>query len=242
MTLTVPKPQLTYDVWNGSAFLEKPVTVMVGGVGVPPSDLVTYGFLPFRKVGAASALEVWDDGPKTWKPDPGSSLAGIKLGQLAFKEGDPQPWQGLIVAAMGKDSGNQPQFVKAAGGFPQYFFRAIFAIKDIQELVASPLSDRVTFAAMAEKNRLVIGPAPGETADTATHACLILKDGSFAEIGSLFIDTDGSSSKITILNSAGAKIILHSDGQIELAPGAGKNVVIQGELSVNHITSATQLL
>jgi hypothetical protein len=230
MTLTVPKPQLSFDVSGGSACLEKPLTIKVGPVGVGVADLVTYGILPCRRFSASAAVEIWDEGTKSWKPDPGPALTGIKPGQLAFKDGDSQPWQGLIVAAVVKD-----QYLKSTGGFPQYFFRAVFSSKDAPELVVGPPSDNVNFVALAEKSRLVIGPGTDEKAESATIARMILNNPSFDPIGSIEIESESGSSKITISNSAHASVILHSNGQIELKPGGGQRVVINADLEADHI-------
>ncbi len=239
--ITVPKPSLQYDdAGGGTAALEKPVNVLIGdvkdaGVSLGADKLSTYGLFAYRRVASGGSLQVWDDGAKQWKPDPGLALDSLKPMLLANKAGDPNPWQGIVVAAGGKDSAGQPQFAKAAGGYPSYSFRAWFETKDGTQKALSEPTPNVTFVGVADKNLMVMGPGDGEKPDAATQSKILLKNTSLQVIGELLIERDSPGAKVTISNSAGASVVLHPDGHIELTPASGQGVVISGDLSVGHV-------
>lgn len=236
MTLTVGKPTLDFEGSGGAAFLEKPVTITIAPVGADAPALSSYGVLPYRRLTSSSPSEVWDDGKKAWGSDPGTAVADLKPIQLAFKDGEAEPWQGLIVAAGGKDGAGQPQFAKAVGGYPIYSFRGVFLEKETTMPTLGDASDNLSFVAIADKNLAVIGPGPDEMPDAATMVRLILKDSALAEIGQVVIERNGATSEVTIANSAGASVVLKADGSIELNPASSRSIVVNGDLDAQKIT------
>lgn len=236
VALTVSKPTLEFKGSGSAAILEQPVTLKIGPVGVDASGLSAFGVLPYRRLSASAGVEVWDEGAKAWKPDPGPAVADLKSVALAFKEGEAEPWQGVIVAAGGKDGAGNPQFAKAAAGYPLYSFRGVFVAKEAADPTLGDPSDNVTFVSGSDKNLVAIGPGEDEELDAATIARLLLKDASLSEIGQVLIERIGGSARVTISNSAGATVTLESDGSIQLAPAAGKSVVVSGNLDADRIT------
>jgi hypothetical protein len=240
--LTVPKPILRFEAAGGGvAALEKPVTVMVGpvkdGATVVGADkLAIYGLFTYRRLTSGAGIELWDGDAKTWLPDPGAFLKGKKTSQLAFKQGDPNPWSGILVAASGQDSAGKPQFAKAVGGYPIYTFRAWFSSKDGAVTGLSDPSDNVTFAGVSDKNLFVVGPGDDEKPEAATQSRLILKNTALQTIGQVLIERDSPGARVTVQNSAGASIVLYPDGHIELNPAAGQDLVVNADLNVGRIT------
>jgi hypothetical protein len=141
VNLSVPVPELVHDevipnLVPGLAVLEKPLTVRCAQVSLPDGTpfglqhLGAAGFFIYRRRIAGAPVEIWDETAKQWQPDAGGIPPGnLKPKPFFFKEGDPFPWQGVLVGAMpdggiDKVSGNlPPQFLF----FPQYFFRVYFA-------------------------------------------------------------------------------------------------------------------
>jgi hypothetical protein len=240
--MTIPKPTLQFeDAGGGTAALEKPVNVLIGEVkegttALGPDLLATFGLFSYRRATSGAGLEIWDDGAKQWKPDPGTAVDSIKPSMLANKQGDPNPWQGIVVAAGGKDSSGQPQFAKAKSGYPSYSFRAWFATKDGTDKKLSDPTDNLQFVGSSDKNLMVVGPGDDEKPEEATQSRVQLKDTSLNVIGQLLIERDSPGARVTVSNAAGASVVLHPDGHIELKPAAGKNVVVSGDLETERIT------
>ena len=240
--ITVPKPSLQFeDAGGGAAPLEKPVTVQVGevknGAGpLGPEKLAIFGLFPYRRLTSGASLEIWDDGAKAWKPDPGAIVGTLKSSQLAFKPGDPNPWSGIVVAAGGKDGAGQPQYAKTRSGYPIYSFRALFQSKDGTGPALSDPSDNLTFLSASDKNLMDIGPGDDEKPENATQARMLLKDTSRQTIGEVLIERNSPGAKVTVSNAAGASVILHPDGRIEIQPAAGKGLLVDGDLEAERIT------
>jgi hypothetical protein len=236
--LTVPQPTLTFDdAGGGAAALEKPVTVLLGpvteaGAAVTPGSLSGFGLRLRRRSAAGAQVEVWDDGAKSWAPEqPGAQPKPIAL---AYRAGDPNPWQGILVAAGMKDAAGTPAVAKAAQGYPQYTIAGTFTATD-GAAGDGPQSPPITFAGVADRNLVVLGAGDGEQLDQATQGRLLLKDTSLQVIGGLTVLRDSPGASVRLENAAGAAVVIHADGSIEITPAAGKGVRIAGDVETEHI-------
>ncbi len=238
--LTVTAPALQYEgVETGIATLERPVDVRVGPVSsdgaiLGVEALSTFGFFVYRRSNPGAALDIWDEGEKAWT----SELVSVDRAptQLAYQPDDDAPWQGIIVAAGGRDAAGEPQFEKAVAGYPLYSVRAYFVAADGSEAFLSAPSENVTFASVSDKNLVVMGPGEGEELDAATQARVQLRDPSLQMVGGVRIDRAAPGATVTIENAAGASVVLHPDGRIEITPAVGRRVVVAGDLETEHIT------
>lgn len=236
--LTVPAPTLSFeDAGGGAAALEKPVNVLLdavtkGSAPVAAAALAGFGFCVRRRAAAGAQLEIWDDGAKAWSVEQAGPQP--KPVALTYKASDPKPWQGILVAAGMKDGAGVPAFTKASGGYPQYTVSGVFTAKDGAG-GAGPQSAPITFASVADKNLVVLGAGDGEQPDQATQARLLLKDNPAHVIGGLTVLRDAPGATVRVENAAGASIVLHADGSIEITPAAGKGLRIAGDVETEHI-------
>lgn len=242
--LTVTKPALAYEHSPGAAALERPLTVLVErvsasdepGRALGPAALATFGFFVYRRAQAGAAPELWDTAAKQWIADPGPALAGRAPERFAYKQAEAKPWQGILVAAGGKDAGGAPQFAKAQNGYPLYHARAWFTTTGgLQQGLSEP-SDNVAFASVSDQNLVAIGAPEDQQPDQATEARVLLRNTALQVIGRLAIDRDWPGATVTIENAAGASVVLRPDGGIEITPGAGERVVIGGDVETERIT------
>lgn len=241
--LTVPAPALQFagqpvaGPVETMAVLEKPVTVtftpVAGASGpVAPPALAGFGFAVVRRRTSGAAPEVWDDKVKQWLPDAPATVAA-PIG-LSYRDGDPAPWQGTLVAGGTTDAAGAPAFAKAVGGYPQYTVRGAFTPRGGQA-VAGPSSAPFTMVGAADQNLMVIGAGEDESPTDATQTRLLLKNTALQEIGALVIDRDSPGAVVTIRNAAGASVVLRSDGGIEVHPAAGKELLVAGDLEAEHV-------
>jgi hypothetical protein len=234
--LTAPAPQLAYEALAPAvAAVELPVTVTVGPVladGLPqgPVELGTFGLLGYRQVMPGALAEVWDADQKRWLPE--GEATGTT--QLAYLPEQPDPWLGMVVAGGGIDAFGNPQFGKAVGGYPSYTFRALF-ISHAGEVFLTGPSASVTFAGVADRNLMVLGPGDGEQPEDATEARLLLKNTGLQVIGGLVVRRDSPGAEVTLSNSAGASVVLRPDGSIELRPASGRTLVVAADLETEHV-------
>lgn len=237
--LTVPDPALAYEpLAPGVAALELPLTVVFAPVdrdgatlGLP--DLATFGLVVRRRTGGGSLPEVWAPQTKQWLPDTGPDP--VRSQPLAFITGQPQPWQGLVVAAGTVDAAGLPVFDQGVGGFPSYSFAGVFVTHD-GEVGASGNSLAVTFAPVTDRNLMVIGPGDGEKPEKATKTRVQLRNTDLATIGGLVIDRATPGAEVTLGNSTGAFIVLRPDGSIELHPATDHKVIVVGDLETEKVT------
>jgi hypothetical protein len=236
--LAVPQPTLTFeDAGGGAAALEKPVTVLLGavteaGAPVTPAALTAFGLNLRRRSTAGAQVEMWDDGTKSWAPEqPGMRPKPIAL---AYKAGDPNPWQGILVAAGLKDATGAPALAKATQGYPQYTIGGAFAATD-GATGDGPQSAPITFASVSDRNLVVLGAGDGEQVEQATQGRLLLKDTALQVIGGLTVLRDAPGATVRLENAAGAGVVLHADGSIEITPAAGKGVRIAGDVETERI-------
>jgi hypothetical protein len=239
--LGVMPPSLAYEgKETGFAALEKPVDVVVGpvtsdGAVVGPEGLATFAYHIYRRAAPGAALDIWDAATSAWTSELVTDIERAPT-QLAYRPGDPEPWRGIIVGAGGRDAAGQPQFERAVGGFPLYSVRAFFEPTDRSEALLSGPSENLAFVGGADRNLMVMGPGDGEELDAATEARVLLKSASLQTIGRLLMERDAPGATVTLDNAAGASIVLHRDGRIEITPAPGQPVVVQGDLETERIT------
>ena len=237
--IAVPAPTLHYqDAGAGAAALEKPVTVLFapvtsGGTALGPAQLAGYGFLVVRRTSPGSVPEVWDDKGKRWLPDqpvtPATPVA------LSYRDGDPNPWLGMLVAGGMTDTAGAPAFAKAVAGYPLYTLRGMFTAASGTP-AAGPPGAQLTFAGAADKNLMVMGPGQDEKPENATQTRVLLKNTGQQVIGGLVIDRNAPGAVVTVSNAAGASVLLRADGGIELHPAPGHGVVIAGDVETERLT------
>jgi hypothetical protein len=242
--LAVPRPTVTFDdVGGGAAALEKPLTVLLGpvtesGAALTPAALTRSGLALRRRTAPGAQVEIWDDGAKSWGPEapavPASSVSPPKPIAVAYKAADPNPWQGIVVAAGMKDAAGAPVLAKATQGYPQYTISGTFAAAD-GATGDGPQTAPIMFASVSDRNLVALGAGDGEQVDQATQARLLLKDPSLQVIGGITIMRDSPGATVRVDNAAGASIVLHTDGSIELTPAAGQGVRIAGDVETEHL-------
>jgi hypothetical protein len=240
--LNAMPPVLAYEgKETGVAALEKPIDVLVGQVTLDgeilgPDRLATFAYFIYRRAAPGAAYDIWDEATTTWSSELDTTVKR-KPTQLAYQPEElDEPWQGVIVGAGGGDGDGAPQFAKAVGGYPLYSVRAFFETADSSEVVLTGGSENFGFVAGSDKDLMVLGSGEGEELDEATQARLLLKNTSLQTIGRLIIERDAPGAAVTLDNAAGASIVLHPDGRIEITPAAGRRVVIAGDLESERIT------
>lgn len=236
--LAVPQPTLSFDdAGGGAAALEKPITVLIGpvatdGTALTPDGLSVFGLSLRRRRAPGAQLEVWDDSAKSWAADqPGRQAAPITL---AYRAGDPSPWQGLVVAAALKDAAGNPALAKATNGYPQYTLAGAFAAKT-GAVGTGPQTTPITFAGSSDRNLVVLGAGDGEQLDRATQARLLLAYPLGHVIGGLTVSRNSPGATVRLENAAGAAVVLHADGSIEISPAPGRGVRIAGDVEAERI-------
>lgn len=239
--LDVTPPTLSYEgKETGFAALEKPVDVLVGpvtsdGAVIGPEGLATFAYFVYRRAAPGTALDIWDRATSSWTSELVTDVDRLPT-QLAYQPGDPEPWRGIIVGAGGRDAAGQPQFERAVGGYPLYSVRAFFESAYHAESFLTGPSENLAFVGGADRNLMVMGPGDDEQLDAATEARLLLKDPALQTIGRLLIERDAPGATVTLGNAAGASVVLHPDGRIEITPAAGQRVVVEGDLETERIT------
>ena len=240
--LSAMPPLLAYEGHEtGVAALEKPIDVLVGpvtsdGETLGPDRLKTFAYFVYRRTAPGAAYDIWDEETSTWSSELDTGMSR-KPTQLAFQQEEiDEPWKGVIVGAGGKDAGGAPQFTKAAGGYPLYSVRAFFETIEGSDVLLTGGSENFAFVAGSDKDLMVLGAGADEELIEATEARLLLKNTSLQTIGRLLIERDAPGATVTLDNAAGASIVLHPDGRIEITPGAGHPVVVAGDLETERIT------
>lgn len=233
-------PTLEFEAASaGTAIMEQPVKLAVAspsykGAAVA-SDTFKGAVVVFRKLTSGSAEEVWDEKAKSWSTS--TSSVTIDSG-VALAPGEAS-WTSQIVPSAAKDSAGASQFAKAVGGYPAYTFKAFFVALDDSASGLSGPSASLSFVPLQDATRLVIGPGEDEKSTSATMARVILKDSSLATIGQIIIQESGGSSTITLENSAGARIVMGSDGGITITPAAGRSLNVAGDIFMNGLLVRT---
>jgi hypothetical protein len=118
--------------------------------------------------------------------------------------------------------------------YPRYYVRCLFAANDaeglLQEGESGPSAD-FELLTMADSNRAGLGMQP-EDAAAAERLFLFLKDGGLMERGRIEIRSDGSGYRID-LTVSGAAVTLDVNGDIYLTPAAGRQIYLNGPLTIN---------
>ena len=238
--LTIPAPTLVFEpLAAGVAALELPLTVSLGpvaagGVVLDPSDLSTFGLVVYRRLTAGSLPEVWAPKVERWLPDTGPDPT--RSAPLAFLPDQPQPWQGLIVAAGAVDAAGAPVVRGQHRRLP---------VVQLCGAVRHPRG-RAGAEQRQSDGELRAGHRPqfdrgrprvnGEKPENATQLRVQLRSPALATIGGLVIDRASPGAEVTLSNSAGASVVLRPDGSIELRPAGGRSVVVAGDLESERFT------
>lgn len=228
--LTAPAPTLAYEVMApGIAAREYPVSVRFGPVldgdaVLRPQDLRTASLLAYRQGGPSGGVEAWDSATRSWVPE---GLAGPSGDRMVHHDGDLQPWEGLVVGA-------SDQFSPPEWSYLAFTFRGMFATDD--EVFVTGESEPVVLRPVSERNLVVIGPPEDEKPENATEALVRLKDTPFSVVGELHIYRSYGSATVSLVNSAGASVLLHPDGSIDLTPAPGKAVRIAGDVETGRLS------
>lgn len=244
--LNLVAPQFAFDPPSSGAELETPINVGVAGIQYPDGSALSQN--EARKVGAfiyrvsAGIEEIWNEADQRWAPVPLgiAGLAELTPLPLIYKGGDPQPWQGLLVAAGQKDYAGDSRFDKASNGGPTYRLRA-FAQASRESIDYYGLSDasaNLLFTSATDNQRFSVDLDTGSNRD-CRRVRLILKNANLRTAGFLEIRTD-TGQEIEIANFAvsGAKqasIVLENNGDIRLRPANGRNVVLGSTLEAERI-------
>ena len=246
-TLTVPAPQLQYEPAGPTAQLEKPVNVKLGalthadGQGATQAELKKIGAFVYRTPTVGGSEEIWNEAEQAWKPavTDVAALGALTPLALAFKEGDAQPWQGMLVAAGQKDQAGAPRYAKAVNGAPVYRLRAFAQFSHagvVAEGLSAPSAD-LGFISASENQRFKIS-FDTETADDCTLARIQLKNAGLVATGFIELRASGPELEIAKCDGAGqalARVLLNAAGDIELRPAPGRRVIVQGDLEAEHI-------
>jgi hypothetical protein len=246
MALELPVPQLVTDPPGSPAELEKAVAVCLGpvrysdGSVVAPDDVRTIGTFIYRATGGGE--EIWNDTELRWQTAPAdlASLARLIPLPLAAKPGEPQPWQGVLVAAGQKDKSGGDRFGKAVNGAPLYRLRGYARVKrgGIEHAGLSSPSPDLTFDRGADKERFAISFDTASARD-ARRVRLALRNGGLATAGYMEIRASGGQEvEIANCDAAGAvlaRVVLGANGEIRLEPKAGQAIVVAGMLEADEI-------
>ena len=244
-TLTVQPPKLQFDPAGPSAQLEKPVNVKLppvthaDGQAASQDQLQKIGAFIYRK--QAGAEEMWNEGEQAWQPvsTDVATLAALTPLALAFKDGQPEPWQGVLVAAGQTDRNGAPRFAKAVNGEPVYRMRALARFQRdgaLAEAVSAPSAD-LTFISATEKQRFAISLTPEDPGE-ANVARIHLRNSSLQPAAFIELRASGPELEIANCNSSGqvtARVILTAAGDIELRPMSGRRVIVHGDLEAEHL-------
>jgi hypothetical protein len=245
--LTVPAPTVTLDPPGGPAELETPVPLRLGpvrfadGSPVTMNDVRKLGVLLYRVAVPGGPDEIWNDAAKAWQAPPADPAALAPV-PLLFKEGEPEPWQGTLVAIGQKDAAGRERIAAASGGVPRYRVRAVAqaARADGAHAGLGPFSPEWLFTKAADKARFAVTfDTPDTTARQATVARLQLKTAALAPAGYVEIRaTGGTRVEIAGCDAGGAPlatVVITAAGEIRLRPAAGQRVVVDGDLETERI-------
>jgi len=232
--LTIPLPTLQFDaVAPGLATLEKPVTVVSKPVVLPDGGAVTdqlvpmtAGFFLYRQIPSSAFAQVWNTDQKLWQTATDSLAATLKPKPLAYRKEQPA-WQGVFVPAGEKGA--------VEAGINSYFFRtwfqAPFAGSAISGLSAP--SALVKFIAGPDAAQAGVKLQPQ---DAPVEIQLFVRDPNRQLIGSVHLSNDSGQGKIEVSNSTGAVVRITKDGDIEIQPASGRNIVLGGTLQAQNIS------
>ena len=228
--LTLGVPQARLDPPGSPASLEKPLTVGIGPVKSPAGAAITdaqagkSGVLLYRTASSGAPEEIWNEKEQAWQAPPADPGA-LQPAPFQFKEGQPEPWQALVIAAGQKDTNNLDRFGRATGGFPAYRARAYFEATEngvIHKGTSGPSADW-TYVSEADKARGgVIFDDARTPAKDATRARLFVKDPSLTAAAYVEVRaTGGNEVEIARCDGGGnviASVVIAGNGEIRLKP------------------------
>jgi hypothetical protein len=244
-TLTLPVPVLRWPPPSPQPEIESPVEVAEGsitypdGAPLPADDVLKLGAFVYRLAGGAE--EIWDEAGQQWQPAPAdpAALGGLGPLPLSFKAGDPQPWQGVIVALGQKDRTGADRFATAVAGLPRYHVRVFASARraGVEHTGLSGASTAFLFASAADSQRFAVILAPRNPRECET-ARIELKGAALQPAA--FVELRASGSAVEIANCDGmggvlARIQLTAAGDIQLQPAAGRRIVLAGELEADLV-------
>jgi hypothetical protein len=240
--ITLPAPQLTWDPPGPQPELESPVNVKLpalaypSGAAVAQADVRKLGVFVYRF--AAGLEEIWNESDGAWQPAPPDPGAMTPL-PLQFKDGEPLPWSGVLVAAGQKDKAGAARFVKAAGDEPRYVLRAFAKLqKDGEEFGGlGPPGPDLRFTSAADNQRFNIELDP-ENGREARRARLQLRTAGHTPIGWIEIRAADGVVEIVKCDAGGgalSAVVLADDGSIHLRPAAGREIVLDGDLRAKRV-------
>ena len=232
--LTIPVPTLQSDtVAPGLAMLEKPVTVVSKPVALPDGAAVTdqlvpmtAGFYLYRQIPSSAFAQVWNMDQKLWQTATDSLAATLKPKPLAYQKDQPA-WKGVFVPAGEKGA--------IEAGVNSYFFRTWFQAP----FAGSTISGLSAPSALV---KFISGPDAAQAGvklqpqDAPVEIQMFVRDPSRQLIGSVHLSDDSGQAKIEISNSTGAIVRITKDGDIEIQPASGRNIILGGTLKAQNIS------
>ena len=245
--LAVPAPTLQFDPAGSSAQIEKPVNLrlapLVHADGQPATkaQLLKVAAFVFRSASAGGGEELWNEAAQAWQPSTTdlAALDALTPLALAFKEGDAQPWQGVLVASGQKDGTGAPRYATATNGFPAYRVRVLARFKRgaLVDTGLSPPSADLRFVSATDRQRFAIVFDTGSVNDCSV-ARLQLRNADRVATGFLELRASGPALEIGTCDAGGAtfaSVVITGDGDIELRPAAGRRVIVRGDLEADHV-------
>lgn len=241
LILPTPEWQAT-QIADGRVVIEQPITLRLADVRLPDGtlfqerDLGSAGLFIYRRT-AAGIDAIWDEQQRSWRPDPGAALAGLKPVALIAKPGDPFPWQAPLVALGQKSADGQDRFAPAVGApgaeYPRYVIRCYFATAGASGLSAPSAPIRFLAAGTSALVGLSTAQQPPEQAEVLQ---IYLRSVDLQPIGQIELRRVGAAARISIarIDAAGqptAQVTLHEDGSI-VVRCPGEVTVQAGKLNV----------
>jgi hypothetical protein len=231
--IVVPAPTLQFDAAApGLATLEKPVTVVSKAVALPDGTAVsdqlvplTAGFFLYRQSPSSAAAQIWNPDQKLWQTATDSLAATLKPKPLAYQKDQPA-WQGVFVAAGEKGA--------VEAGVNSYSFRTWFQAPFAGSIISglSAPSPGLRFVAAVDAAQAGVKL---QSPETATEIQIFLRDSNKQLIGSIRLSNESGHARIEISNSVGAAVRITPQGDIEIQPASGHNIVLQGPLMAQNI-------
>ena len=225
--LTVPPRPSLRAAAPGVAALETPITIALGPVTPTacrrrrrPTD-TSSRCVAYRHASPGALDGGVGRSELAWVPEAsrisgGSRSARVPAGRAAAR-GRACSWR----RAAGRRAA-QPQFAKAAGGYPAYTFRGSVRDRGRRDRAQRAERRSVTFVGRADRNLDGARARRRREAGDATEARLQLKNPALRTIGGLVIQRASPGAEVTLSNAAGASIVLQPDGSIELRPAPGQ--------------------
>ncbi len=245
--LLVPPPTFAFKAMPGGfAPLEDAITIafpavrFADGTAMTIDEYVGAHALLTRAVAPGAPLELWHAGQRRWRSAGDLDPAHVSGFALAPSLEPVDSWRTVLVAAGQMDAGGAPLITAATGAFPQYRVRGLFhARRGTTEAIGlGPEGAPVLFASRTASARFAARLTPD--ADQPTHVQLMLRNAVARPVALIELDASGGDPVLTLRSFDGAgspraSVTLEADGDIRLSPGAGRRVVIAGDLEVERV-------